>query len=170
MSYAEFSSLPDAKKDYALLQYTILEDCETDSSPVITEGKTLKKMAEQKQAAFTLLDFTPDKAVFEIEVPEDAALLSFSVPYDEDWHVLVDGNAARTCKINISLLGAFVEPGRHEITLKYNPRMFKEGAGISIAVLLLLWLIRKNLSGWFEAAEAIGNKAAQLIGAKAGGN
>jgi len=163
MSYSEFSSLPDEKKDYALLQYTILEDCETDGSPIITDEKALKEMARQKQAAFTLLNFSPDKVVFEIEVPENASLLSFSVPYDEDWHVLVDGEESKTSRANVSLLGAFVDPGRHEITLRYNPRMFKQGIGISIAALLLLWLIRKKLSGWFKAAEVIGSKAVQAM-------
>lgn len=155
MSYAEFSSLPDAKKDYALLQYTILEDCETDSSPIITNEEKLAGMAGRKQDAFRLLSFSADKVTFEIDIPEDANLLSFSVPYDGDWHVFVDGKETETRKINISLLGAHVEPGLHKIVLSYSPRMFKMGVFLSLLTLIFLALIGKRFSGWFRAVDTV---------------
>lgn len=70
-----------------------------------------------------------------------AGLLYFSIPYDEGWTIVVDGQEEEPYKIFDTFLSVHLSAGTHEIQLKYIPQGLKAGAvitGISAAFLVIL--------------------------------
>ena len=57
------------------------------------------KSSEKKRAEFELLSFGNDKIEFKIYADKGADMYSFSMPYDEDWHVYVDGKEVQQHKL-----------------------------------------------------------------------
>lgn len=70
--------------------------------------------------------FTSDSLEGYIEKKEDGLVL-FSIPYDEGWTLLVDGEEAEKEVIADGLLGVKMTAGHHEISLQYVSPGFKEG-------------------------------------------
>lgn len=146
MTLSDFKGLTDKEKREVLLSYTIIDDNTIvsdhyEKSPSSTE---ILEMAEQKNAAFELLYFSEDNIAFNITVDELKAYLSFSIPYDENWHIYIDNQEVKTEKINISLLGAEITEGTHHVVLKYVPEMFYLGlifSGITFICILIVYVI-----------------------------
>lgn len=85
-------------------------------------------------------------------VADKAGTLLLTVPYDEGWTVLVDGEETETYPVGEALLGVHLEEGTHEIRMKYVPEGFWLGAGISLvcaALFALTWLL-----GWYRRRRA----------------
>ena len=141
MSLEQFKKLSQEDKVSALLNNTIIE---TDDAKEIkvSEEMDIVKSSEKKRAEFELVSFGNDRIEFKIYADKGAEYVSFSMPYDEDWHVYVDGKEVQTHKINVSLLGAEISEGEHLVVLKYQPKMFYLGVMVSIVtgVMLLLYL------------------------------
>lgn len=58
--------------------------------------------------------------------------LVFSIPYEDDWRVKIDGNRVKTFKIMDALLAVKVPRGEHEVDLKYIPKGLIFGLPITI--------------------------------------
>ncbi len=61
-----------------------------------------------------------------------------SIPYDEGWSMLIDGQPAQPIRVLSDLTGIKVPEGTHHIEMSYRPQGFSFGAGISIFSALLL--------------------------------
>ena len=59
-------------------------------------------------------------------------LLVFSIPYEEDWQIAVDGEKRSGEKVYDTLLAIQLEPGEHNITLRYVPKGMTAGIVISL--------------------------------------
>ena len=68
---------------------------------------------------------------------EDGIVL-FSIPYDEGWTVLLDGEEVEKLEIADGLLGIEVSEGLHSLELSYVSPGFKEGLCLSLAGILVL--------------------------------
>ncbi|CDC49475.1 predicted membrane protein [Clostridium sp. CAG:58] len=80
----------------------------------------------------------------------ESGTLFLSIPYDEGWTITIDGQPAEGEKILEAFLSVPVEAGTHEISLIYMPGGLVPGAilsGVSLAVLALLWLVKRRRSG-----------------------
>ncbi len=55
----------------------------------------------------------------------------FSIPYSEGWRAYVDGKEAELCRANISYMGLLLEPGEHEIELRYDTPYLRAGVYIT---------------------------------------
>ena len=77
------------------------------------------------------------------ELTADAAaeLLVFSIPYDENWTVWVDGRKEELTKALDGLLAVPITPGEHSFELKYVPLGFKLGLPVTILSFLLLGML-----------------------------
>ena len=64
-------------------------------------------------------------------------LLMISVPYDEGWTVLVDGEEAEKLPVGEALTGCYLTAGSHRIEMRYIPQGFVPGAIISIVSVML---------------------------------
>ena len=66
------------------------------------------------------------------EIAQPSEYLVFSIPYEEDWKIKVDGKKVRPVRIMDALLAVKVSQGEHEIDLKYIPRGIILGMPVSI--------------------------------------
>lgn len=135
MPLTQFERLSNEEKRQALMEYTILnsDSPDVEGGVSLTEEELASSVAE-KSNAFELISFSNDKVVFSIHVDEESAYLSTTIPYDDDWHIYIDGKETKSEKINISLLGAKITHGTHEVTLQYSPKLFYMGIVISMIV------------------------------------
>ena len=77
-----------------------------------------------------------------INITEDEMMLFTSIPYDEGWKVICDGQELPVFKSADSLLAAEIPTGSHTLELKYLPDCFVKGASISvIGIMLFIALI-----------------------------
>ena len=68
---------------------------------------------------------------------EEAGTLLLTIPYSENWEVLVDGVEAEAVCIGDSLMGIDLSEGDHQIAMKYIPGGMGVGIGLSFTCLLL---------------------------------
>lgn len=66
----------------------------------------------------------------------------FSIPYEDDWKITVDGEPRPTIDVFAGLMAVPVHPGEREIDLRYVPQGTKIGRTISLVSLFVT-------SGWF---------------------
>lgn len=67
-----------------------------------------------------------------INVSENSVLYT-SIPYDEGWTLLIDGEKTETYKIGDAMLAASIKPGEHTVELSYSPKGINYGIIISAA-------------------------------------
>ena len=81
----------------------------------------------------------------EIEVGEDQLIFT-SIPYDEAWHVYIDGKEVETIKVlEDALLAIDCGEGKHKIKLEYKVD-YKKPLLVSIStfILLLFYMVFKR--------------------------
>lgn len=89
---------------------------------------------------FEVTDFSDTEIKGRINAKK-GGILYFSIPYEKGWSVYVDGEKVKSVKVLHSMLGADINAGEHEITLKFSPDGFDKGviiSGTSLAALLAL--------------------------------
>lgn len=76
-----------------------------------------------------------------IHIPENMDGLFFSIPFEEDWNILVDGKRAQANMVLDALMFIPLESGEHNISLQYIPKGWRAGCYISILSLIiaLVW-------------------------------
>lgn len=81
-----------------------------------------------------------------VQMADDAELLVFSIPYEKDWTVKIDGKKVKTEEVLKCLLAAEITPGTHTIEMRYVPRGFLIGLPISVIsfMVLMVLLINEN--------------------------
>ncbi len=71
-----------------------------------------------------------------------AQFMFTSIPYDEGWHIYVDGRAVEIHKTADALIGFYIdEAGTHELELRYMPREISLGLSVTIVSSILFILI-----------------------------
>ena len=75
------------------------------------------------------------------------SMLFFSMPFDVGWKATADGVPVELQKVDIGFTGMMLEPGTHQIILKYEPPLSREGwfgwIGAALGVLLLIVFRKK---------------------------
>lgn len=75
-----------------------------------------------------------------ITLGEDASYLLFTIPYERDWQVRIDGERVETVMLLDALLAVPAAPGEHTISMRYVPRGFYAGIPVSLfAALCCVW-------------------------------
>lgn len=80
-----------------------------------------------------------DTITEKIDVKEDGFLIT-SIPFDENFTVLIDGKEADIFKVNTAFLGAGITQGQHEVTILYQAPGKRLGMVISLTGILILLL------------------------------
>jgi hypothetical protein len=100
-----------------------------------------------KRDTFQTIHYSPSWFVGSISI-KHPKILFFSIPFSPEWKVWVDGERRESFVSHIGFTGILLEPGEHEIELKYTPRYFKTGLVISpiafIALILVLIIKKKR--------------------------
>ncbi|MGY3756381.1 YfhO family protein [Helcococcus kunzii] len=78
-----------------------------------------------------------DKIVGDIHNKENG-VLGLSIPYSENWKISVDGKQVKTLRIDNALMGVYLEKGNHKVEIKYVPKIFYIGLGISLLSIALV--------------------------------
>ena len=77
-----------------------------------------------------------------------------SIPYDEGWHIYIDGKEVKKINIGDCQLAAYVKKGSHRVTFKFIPEGLKAGVIVSaaawITVLLIIALKKTKLTNLFK--------------------
>lgn len=73
----------------------------------------------------------------DVNVSETSDYIVFTIPYEDDWRVKVDGEKVKPVKVMDALLAVEVDGGEHEIDLRYFPLGLKIGLPMSIISLLI---------------------------------
>lgn len=93
---------------------------------------------ELKDHQLHIMEMDGDRIYGEITVGNDKTVLFTSIPYDEGWHILVDGKEQETIAVvDGAFLAAELTPGRHEVTLYYQDDMITAGCLISAAAAVI---------------------------------
>ena len=98
-----------------------------------------------KAGELNVKTFTDTKITGTVHANEDC-LFYTSIPYDEGWHVTVDGkkvsvDTLRKCEIGNGFLGFSLTQGDHNIEMKYVPRGLLIGCGVSVCTVLVLLML-----------------------------
>lgn len=97
---------------------------------------------EARPVEFTILSYTPNQVVYQVNTAEDS-LLAFNEVYFPGWRASVDGSQqAAMIEVGDGLRGVRVASGSHRIVTTFRPRSFYLGITISLLslVLFLGWL------------------------------
>ncbi len=99
-------------------------------------------MTELNECRFNIEEHSDTYLKGNINITEDEMMLFTSIPYDEGWKVICDGQELPVFKSADSLLAAEIPTGSHTLELKYLPDCFVKGASISvIGIMLFIALI-----------------------------
>jgi uncharacterized membrane protein YfhO len=148
----EFKKLSPTQKDFCLLRACIIgnEDKSTftflkpfnvaDTVAPITFDNYMAYVNELKKDNFVISKFTDNNIIGSVNVNE-AKTLFFSIPFDEGWHVKVNGADAKLYRINAGLTGLPITKGNNKVELTFEPRLKKLGLNITISGLIILILL-----------------------------
>lgn len=99
-----------------------------------------------------LQKITSSSLVGEVAADKDG-LLVFSIPFEEDWQVRLDGEKVSTSMVLDCLMSVPIDKGEHILEMKYVPRGRSFGIVVSFITLLFLLIVamKKNrLFFWRE--------------------
>ena len=74
-------------------------------------------------------------------VSDSAEYIVFSIPYEDDWIVKLDGKRVKPVKVMDALMAVRVKSGEHEIDLRYIPKGIIFGMPISVLSLITTFCI-----------------------------
>lgn len=79
----------------------------------------------------------------DVTIGDDSQWLYTSIPYEEGWKAKIDGEKVEPIKIWDSLMALPIDPGQHFVELRFHPKGFVAGLGLSIlsiaCFVYLLW-------------------------------
>lgn len=97
-----------------------------------------------KEAIDTTCNITKESSshlIADVNMSNNSDLLVFSIPYEKDWVVKVDGNKVNTLKVMDALLAINLKEGHHEVELRYIPRGLVIGLPISLLSLITTFCV-----------------------------
>ncbi|MBO4904288.1 MAG: YfhO family protein [Lachnospiraceae bacterium] len=77
----------------------------------------------------------------DVDVRNGSKYIVFSIPYEEDWTVKLDGKKVKPVKVMDALMAVKITGGEHNIELRYIPRGLKVGTPISILSLITTFCV-----------------------------
>lgn len=96
-----------------------------------------ERQVRQQVDSVAVTAYTGDSYRIRYSASSDS-LLRIAVPYYPGWNANVDGAALAIVPVDEALIGVFVPPGAHELTLRFQPRRFSLGATLTVAAAIAL--------------------------------
>lgn len=126
--------------------YLNQDEIEIDAYEFYYESKDeLKRWYEDATSSYIKVNLVSSShLIMSADVAEDRDMIVFSMPYDEGWHIYVDGIETQATPVLDVLLSIKVKPGKHVIELKYIPKGFIAGliiSSIGAFILIILYII-----------------------------
>jgi hypothetical protein len=113
---------------------------------VLEGGRALTQ--EPGQATIEVARYGPNEAAF-IVTTDRAAYFFLSDVYHPDWQATVDGQPTTIDVANYAFRGVYIEPGRHEVSMRFTPSGWVAGLAATLIALvalvaLAIWIVRSN--------------------------
>lgn len=153
MSYTDFENLLNEDKKAAAANILLLPDTEVPKTREflgeaadVHDGNVYYTLPD-RSSYFTRLN--DSHITGNIYVKSDAMLM-LSVPYRKGWNIYVDGVKQETVNAGYGFMAVAVSQGEHEITVKYENKLYAAGAAASLAGVLLMtvWLVALRKQLW----------------------
>ena len=116
------------------------DEIEIDNAYFYYESAGVLKMwyKEASQSKCNIEKIKSSHLKAEVDMSSNADLLVFSIPYEKDWTVTIDGNKVTPIKVMDALLAVKISEGKHEVELKYFPIGIKIGLPVTILSIIIL--------------------------------
>jgi uncharacterized membrane protein YfhO len=100
-----------------------------------------------KKARLNVTKFTDTHIEGTVNMAQDGLLFT-SIPYDEGWHITVDGESVKTGSLCAALVSVPLTAGEHTITMRYLPKGLLAGVLLSLitALAAALWFMLEHLA------------------------
>ena len=98
------------------------------------------------QPGVTITSSAPHRITLHVEAPRPGVLVSSEVFYP-GWQTRIDGALVPTLLVNTAFRGAPLPAGTHDVELRFVPRSFQLGVGLSVVSLLIvavMWRPRRG--------------------------
>jgi hypothetical protein len=128
--------------------------------PVFTDdvprGLSIGSVVPGTYGATGIRSYSPEKIEMEVEIPgKNGALLASTERFAPGWNAWVDGVPQKVSKVNLYFRGIPVPAGRHTVTWKYEPELWRPLVAVSRLTLLLA------LGAGFYLLRRIGTKGSR---------
>jgi hypothetical protein len=93
-----------------------------------------------------IAEYTPNQITIQATLNDAPGLLYLADTYTSDWKAYVNGKQEPILKTNFTFRGVQLSPGTHTVVMRYEPKSFTTGLGItSLAIGLIITLSIVNL-------------------------
>ena len=93
-------------------------------------------ISSKKKQTFTIESFKENHVSGKIDYQQKEGYLLFTLPYDSNWQIKVDGKKTKAIPVlNNTLMAIPMKHGQHRVSLFYFPQSLIWGAGISLVTL-----------------------------------
>jgi membrane protein YfhO len=96
-----------------------------------------KEWSNLHKDSISISNFEDTKISGTITLDEDK-LVYLSIPYDDGWHIMVDGSEHEKIIVNGGMTGVFVKKGQHKIEMNYRLKFMLTGTIMSILAIFIL--------------------------------
>jgi uncharacterized membrane protein YfhO len=155
LSEATFLQLPTWAKPQALLRTVVFSDVAAVDQSGLQQltadglhdeiyGHNLADVIiEHRNTALKIHSFSQTRINGSVHL-DAKSILVLQTPYDPGWRASQDGRPAPVLKVDVGLLGVALEPGEHNVELRYRPPFVVVGTVVSLisAVTLLASRLR----------------------------
>ncbi|HXP49813.1 MAG TPA: YfhO family protein [Bacteroidia bacterium] len=148
ISLSDFRKIrTDGEKDIMLLSSVVVDDTdlvafkgmqqkEPKDTFALTSDSYTKCETDLKQDTLAITHFDQNDIQGTIK-PNEKKLLYFSIPFDKGWFAKIDGQSAKTYRVNVGFTGVLLDKGAHTVELYYKVPYLAAGAYTSLAALLI---------------------------------
>ena len=155
-----FEAVSPLQKKFITLHAFVIKDKETDKVRDLKEYKladttkdaldfgSFKDALKGEKDSLSVTEFRDTKISGTINL-KDNKLIYLSIPYDEGWHLYVDGKEQEKIIVNGGMTGALLNRGEHRIEMLYKLKYMGIGMlmtimGVVIFILAYLSFVRRN--------------------------
>ena len=90
--------------------------------------------------SIALVDYKPNQLTYSFDANEDKLVVFSEIWTSKGWTMRIDGEEHPLLRANYLLRAAMVPAGKHEIVMRYEPRIWKVGGIISLVSSLIILL------------------------------
>jgi uncharacterized membrane protein YfhO len=149
MTESDFFQLSPDQKAELLFRAVVLPQTDDGARPGLAP-LTISKLENEihdtalpyvitgrRAAALNLTSFRQSRIKGTVRL-DQKNLLVVQTPYNRGWRALQDGRSVPVAKVDIGLLGVWLDAGDHKIELRYRNRFLLPAAAISLAALVIV--------------------------------
>ncbi len=127
----EFDAVPATDTRHTAIIHKEFEDLVKGYHPTDSVG------------SITLTDYKPNQLTYSFDANEDKLVVFSEVWTSKGWTMRIDGEERPLLRADYLLRAAMVPAGKHEIVMRYEPRIWKVGGVVSLvsSVVILLALL-----------------------------